>query len=90
MNRFQRAIIRLVAPKTLRKNRSARSYQGALISRLTADWRSSQLSPDAEVRQGLRKFRFSKFRKTEENSPKGFNYSSDRNRGVQRGEMRGG
>ena len=57
MNRFQRAIIRLVAPKTLRRNRSARSYQGALISRLTADWRSSQLSPDAEVRQGLRKLR---------------------------------
>ena len=36
MNRFQRAIIRLVAPRTLRKHRSARSYQGALISRLTS------------------------------------------------------
>ena len=57
MNRFQRAIIRLVAPNTLRRNRSARSYQGALISRLTNDWRTSQLSPDAEVRQGLRKLR---------------------------------
>ena len=57
MNRFQRAIIRLVAPRTLRKHRSARSYQGALISRLTSDWRSSQLSADAEVRQGLRKLR---------------------------------
>ena len=56
MNRFQRAIINLVAPKFLRR-KAQRSYAGAKITRLTADWRTSQLSPDAEVRQGLRVMR---------------------------------
>jgi len=34
-----------------------RSYQGALISRLTNDWLSSQTSADAEIRTSLRKLR---------------------------------
>ena len=34
-----------------------RAYQGALVSRLTSDWMSSQLSADAEIRNSLRKLR---------------------------------
>ena len=34
-----------------------RAYQGALVSRLTQDWMSSQLSADAEIRGSLRKLR---------------------------------
>ena len=34
-----------------------RAYQGALVSRLTSDWVSSQLSADAEIRNSLRKLR---------------------------------
>ena len=34
-----------------------RAYQGALVSRLTSDWMSTQLSADAEIKQGLRKLR---------------------------------
>jgi len=34
-----------------------RSYQGALISRLTNDWLASQTSADAEIRTSLRKLR---------------------------------
>ena len=35
----------------------SRAYQGALVSRLTQDWMSSQLSADAEIRNSLRKLR---------------------------------
>ena len=56
MNIFQRAIVRLFVPQYI-KRKGKRAYQGALISRLTADWRASQLSPDAEVRNSLRKLR---------------------------------
>ena len=56
MNVFQRAIVRLFVPNYL-KRRGQRAYQGAVINRLTADWRSSQLSPDAEIRNSLRKLR---------------------------------
>ncbi len=34
-----------------------RNYAGAIISRLTADWMSSQASADAEIRTSLRKLR---------------------------------
>ncbi len=34
-----------------------RSYQGALISRLTNDWLATQTSADAEIRTSLRKLR---------------------------------
>lgn len=34
-----------------------RSYQGAMISRLTSDWLTSQTSADAEIRTSLRKLR---------------------------------
>jgi lambda family phage portal protein len=34
-----------------------RTYQGALISRLTADWMATQTSADAEIRTSLRKLR---------------------------------
>jgi lambda family phage portal protein len=34
-----------------------RQYQGAIISRLTADWLASQASADAEIRTSLRKLR---------------------------------
>ena len=34
-----------------------RAYQGALISRLTADWLATQTSADAEIRTSLRKLR---------------------------------
>ena len=34
-----------------------RAYQGALVSRLTQDWMSTQLSADAEIRNSLRKLR---------------------------------
>ena len=37
--------------------RGLRAYQGALVSRLTQDWMSSQLSADAEIRNSLRKLR---------------------------------
>tara|TARA_Y100001973_G_scaffold94831_1_gene147397 strand:- start:877 stop:2418 length:1542 start_codon:yes stop_codon:yes gene_type:complete len=58
MNVVQRAIARLFAIETSPKPmKLARSYQGALISRLTNDWRASALSADAEVKQGLRKLR---------------------------------
>ena len=56
MNVFQRAIVRLFVPKYMRR-KGKRAYQGALISRLTADWRASQLSPDAEIRNSIRKLR---------------------------------
>ena len=38
-------------------NSIKRAYQGALVSRLTSDWMSSQLSADAEIRNSLRKLR---------------------------------
>ena len=37
--------------------KNLRAYQGALVSRLTSDWMSSQLSADAEIRNSLRKLR---------------------------------
>ena len=37
--------------------RDIRAYQGALVSRLTSDWMSSQLSADAEIKNSLRKLR---------------------------------
>ena len=37
--------------------KNIRAYQGALVSRLTSDWMSSQLSADAEIRNSLRKLR---------------------------------
>ena len=48
----QSAVSDIVKPK-----RPARSYQGALISRLTSDWMSSQSSADAEIKASLRKLR---------------------------------
>ena len=43
--------------KTETPPRSRRAYQGALISRLTADWLATQTSADAEIRTSLRKLR---------------------------------
>jgi len=40
------------APRKLK-----RTYQGAIISRLTADWLATQTSADAEIRTSLRKLR---------------------------------
>ncbi len=37
--------------------KARRSYSGALISRLTSDWMSSQNSADAEIKSNLRKLR---------------------------------
>ena len=37
--------------------KNLRAYQGALVSRRTSDWMSSQLSADAEIRNSLRKLR---------------------------------
>ena len=48
----QSAVSDIVKPK-----RPVRSYQGALISRLTSDWMSSQSSADAEIKASLRKLR---------------------------------
>ena len=42
------------APKPVK---SRRAYSGALISRLTSDWMSSQNSADAEIKSSLRKLR---------------------------------
>ena len=60
MNVFQRAIVRLFVPKYMRR-KGKRAYQGALISRLTADWRASQLSPDAEIRNSIRRGKSQRF-----------------------------
>ena len=48
----QSAVSDIVKPK-----RPVRTYQGALISRLTSDWMSSQSSADAEIKTSLRKLR---------------------------------
>jgi lambda family phage portal protein len=39
------------------KPQARRAYQGAMISRLTADWLATQTSADAEIRTSLRKLR---------------------------------
>lgn len=39
------------------KPRRRRSYAGAIVSRLTSDWMSTQSSADAEIRNSLRKLR---------------------------------
>ena len=39
------------------QRRPRRAYQGALVSRLTSDWLSSQNSADAEIKASLRKLR---------------------------------
>ena len=36
---------------------SRRAYNGAMVSRLTSDWMSTQASADAEIRTNLRKLR---------------------------------
>ena len=54
MNIFQRTLAALF-PRSFGKMR--RGYQGAVVTRLNSDWLSSQLSPDAEVRNSLRKLR---------------------------------
>ena len=46
-----------VVPAPQAQPRRQRQYQGALISRLTADWLASQTSADAEIRTSLRKLR---------------------------------
>ena len=48
----QSAVSDIVRPK-----RPARAYQGALVSRLTSDWMSSQSSADAEIKASLRKIK---------------------------------
>ena len=48
----QSAVSDIVRPK-----RQIRAYQGAVSDRLTANWMSSQLSADAEIRGSLRKLR---------------------------------
>ena len=54
MNIFQRTLAALF-PRSFGNMR--RGYQGAVVTRLNSDWLSSQLSPDAEVRNSLRKLR---------------------------------
>ena len=41
----------------VKRKRPIRAYQGAVSDRLTANWMSSQLSADAEIRGSLRKLR---------------------------------
>ena len=48
----QSAVSDIVKPK-----RQIRAYAGAVSDRLTANWMSSQLSADAEIRGSLRKLR---------------------------------
>jgi len=54
VNIFQRTLA-VLFPRSFGKMK--RVYQGALVSRLTSDWMSSQLSADAEIRNSLRKLR---------------------------------
>ena len=54
MNIFQRTLA-VLFPRSFGKMK--RGYQGAVVTRLNSDWLSSQLSPDAEVRNSLRKLR---------------------------------
>ena len=44
-------------PATPTRPPARRQYQGALISRLTADWLATQASADAEIRTSIRKLR---------------------------------
>ena len=54
MNIFQRTLA-VLFPRSF--GNMKRGYQGAAVTRLNSDWLSSQLSPDAEVRNSLRKLR---------------------------------
>lgn len=50
-------LLRTIGLQPIPKRRGRRNYAGAMISRLTNDWMSTQASADADIRTSIRKLR---------------------------------